>query len=117
MKLELIFVSITFFIIFFVRIIFIIICYSKLYAVDRCKERYNIMQKMLEKYGVKNVETFNMDALTFPYFDDVKYILVDPSCSGSGKFIQQKNPYLCIIKTNIKNVFLSYITFFFYIYK
>lgn len=45
------------------------------------------MQKMLEKYGVKNVETFNMDALTFPYYDDVKYILVDPSCSGSGKFI------------------------------
>lgn len=42
---------------------------------------------MLEKYGVKNVETFNMDALTFPYYDDVKYILVDPSCSGSGKIL------------------------------
>ncbi|XP_025190935.1 probable 28S rRNA (cytosine-C(5))-methyltransferase [Melanaphis sacchari] len=57
---------------------------GKLYAVDRCKERFNVMQKMLEKYHVKNVETFNMDALTFPYYDDVKYILVDPSCSGSG---------------------------------
>lgn len=45
---------------------------------------------MLEKYGVKNVETFNMDALTFPYYDDVKYILVDPSCSGSG----DENKYL-----------------------
>lgn len=44
------------------------------------------MQTMLKKYGVKNVEPFNMDALTFPYYDDVKYILVDPSCSGSGKY-------------------------------
>lgn len=35
---------------------------------------------------VQNVETFNMDALTFPYYDDVKYILLDPSCSGSGKY-------------------------------
>ncbi|XP_025417729.1 probable 28S rRNA (cytosine-C(5))-methyltransferase [Sipha flava] len=57
---------------------------GKLYAVDRCKERFNVLQNILEKYGVKNVETFNMDALTFPYYDDVKYILVDPSCSGSG---------------------------------
>ncbi|XP_015371013.1 PREDICTED: probable 28S rRNA (cytosine-C(5))-methyltransferase [Diuraphis noxia] len=57
---------------------------GKLYAVDRCKDRFNIMQKMLEKYGVQNAETFNMDALTFPYYDDVKYILLDPSCSGSG---------------------------------
>jgi len=64
---------------------FIIIFYSKLYAVDRSKERFYIMQNMLEKYGVQNVETFNMDALTFPYYDDVKYILLDPSCSGSGK--------------------------------
>ncbi|XP_050444058.1 28S rRNA (cytosine-C(5))-methyltransferase [Adelges cooleyi] len=55
-----------------------------LYAVDRCKDRFVVMQKMLEKYGVTNVETFNMDALTFPYVDNVKYILVDPSCSGSG---------------------------------
>ncbi|XP_022168073.1 probable 28S rRNA (cytosine-C(5))-methyltransferase [Myzus persicae] len=57
---------------------------GKLYAVDRCKDRFNIMQNMLGKYGVQNVETFNMDALTFPYYDDVKYILLDPSCSGSG---------------------------------
>eukprot|EP00102_Acyrthosiphon_pisum_P026526 XP_016663736.1 PREDICTED: probable 28S rRNA (cytosine-C(5))-methyltransferase [Acyrthosiphon pisum] len=57
---------------------------GKLYAVDRSKERFYILQNMLEKYGVQNVETFNMDALTFPYYDDVKYILLDPSCSGSG---------------------------------
>ncbi|KAF0760966.1 putative 28S rRNA (cytosine-C(5))-methyltransferase [Aphis craccivora] len=57
---------------------------GKLYAVDRCKDRFNTMQKMLERYMVQNVETFNMDALTFPYYDDVKYILLDPSCSGSG---------------------------------
>lgn len=62
-----------------------IIFYSKLYAVDRNKKRFHIMQNMLQTYGVKNVETFNMDALTFPYYDDVKYILLDPSCSGSGK--------------------------------
>lgn len=61
--------------------------FSKLYAVDRCKERFLVLQNMLEKYGVKNAETFNMDALTFPYYDDVKYILVDPSCSGSGKIL------------------------------
>ncbi|KAE9522864.1 hypothetical protein AGLY_016733 [Aphis glycines] len=57
---------------------------GKLYAVDRCRNRFNIMQKMLERYMVQNVETYNMDALTFPYYDDVKYILLDPSCSGSG---------------------------------
>lgn len=74
---------------------YIIIFYSKLYAVDRSKERFYIMQNMLEKYGVQNVETFNMDALTFPYFDDVKYILLDPSCSGSGKY------YLFVIITSI----------------
>jgi len=43
------------------------------------------MEKLLAKAGVKNVETFNMDALKFTCDDDVKYILIDPSCSGSGK--------------------------------
>lgn len=57
---------------------------------------------MLEKYGVKNAETFNMDALTFPYFDDVKYILVDPSCSGSGKYI-----YFVVSCFNYKNCTLN----------
>jgi len=57
---------------------------GKLYAVDRSKERYNTLNSMMEKYGVKGVETFNMDALHFQYYDDVKYILLDPSCSGSG---------------------------------
>lgn len=61
------------------------ILYSKLYAVDRCPDRFKILENMLQKYGVKNVEAFNMDSLRFPYVDDVKYILVDPSCSGSGK--------------------------------
>lgn len=64
---------------------------GKLYAVDRSKDRFNIMQNMLEKYSVKNVETFNMDALTFPYYDDVKYILLDPSCSGSGIVDRARN--------------------------
>lgn len=59
--------------------------YRKLYAVDHCKDRFILLQKMLEKYGVKNAEIFNIDAMDFPYYDDVKYILIDPSCSGSGK--------------------------------
>lgn len=44
---------------------------------------------MLKKYNVTNVEAFNIDALTFPYYDDVKYILIDPSCSGTGKKIYE----------------------------
>lgn len=43
------------------------------------------MVELLAKSGVKNVETFHMDALKFTYCNDVKYILVDPSCTGSGK--------------------------------
>lgn len=60
------------------------IFYSKVYAVDRCKDRFLIMANMLRKYGVKNVDTFHMDALSFTLFDNVEYILIDPSCSGSG---------------------------------
>lgn len=56
-----------------------------MYAVDRNKERFLILQNMLKKYNVNNVETFNIDALKFSCFDDVKYILIDPSCSGTGK--------------------------------
>lgn len=78
---------------------YIIIIFSKLYAVDRCKNRFSTMQTMLKKYGVKNVEPFNMDALSFPYYDGVKYILVDPSCSGSGKhFYDDIFIFLCFNK-------------------
>ena len=64
---------------------------SKIYAFDMDACRFKLMQDMLSKAGVGIVESHNKDFLTiFPGaspYDQVQYILVDPSCSGSGEFL------------------------------
>lgn len=59
-----------------------------MYAVEFNTKRYDSLNKMVESAGATCVKTINRDviALTSRDFQDVEYILVDPSCSGSGKF-------------------------------
>jgi len=59
---------------------------GKIYAVELIAQRYSPLTKMTEVAGCTIVEHFNVDALTL---DDskcpnVEYVIVDPSCSGSG---------------------------------
>lgn len=57
-----------------------------IHAFDRDKSRYRTMEKILKEAGVTCVQTYNEDFLKVSpeQFSDVHYILVDPSCSGSG---------------------------------
>ncbi|XP_063359881.1 28S rRNA (cytosine-C(5))-methyltransferase [Cydia amplana] len=59
---------------------------GKIYAVERNEDRYKTLCDFVEKTGSKCVETIHKDALEIRRgdYDDVEYILLDPSCSGSG---------------------------------
>lgn len=56
------------------------------YAVERNEERYKILCDFVEKTGSTCVKTIHRDTLGIRKgeHDDVEYILLDPSCSGSG---------------------------------
>ncbi|XP_061388265.1 28S rRNA (cytosine-C(5))-methyltransferase [Musca vetustissima] len=57
-----------------------------IYSVELNSERYKTLCRMTEKAGCKIVTPINADALTITpeKCPGVEYILVDPSCSGSG---------------------------------
>ncbi|XP_060529726.1 probable E3 ubiquitin-protein ligase bre1 isoform X2 [Cylas formicarius] len=57
-----------------------------IYAVERDARRYKTLEKIVGTSGATCVRTINNDILacTNTEFPEVKYILVDPSCSGSG---------------------------------
>ncbi|XP_026329160.1 probable 28S rRNA (cytosine-C(5))-methyltransferase [Hyposmocoma kahamanoa] len=59
---------------------------GKIYAVERNEKRYQTLCDFVEKTGSKCVETLNKDCLEIRRgdYDDVEYIILDPSCSGSG---------------------------------
>lgn len=63
------------------------VLYSTLYAVDSVRDRYETLCKQVEKHGATCVKTLCMDAfqLEAKQCPGVEYILVDPTCSGSGK--------------------------------
>ncbi|CAD1469112.1 unnamed protein product, partial [Heterotrigona itama] len=65
---------------------------GKIYAVDVDKRRYEMLCKKIELTGASCVETVNKDALALmpDEYPSVEYILVDPSCSGSGMLDRQK---------------------------
>lgn len=66
---------------------------GKIYAFERNLERFNTLKSQLEKYGATNTEAIHSDFLKIS-FENYKpeYILLDPSCSGSGIHINyQKN--------------------------
>ncbi|KAJ8920273.1 hypothetical protein NQ315_011934 [Exocentrus adspersus] len=59
---------------------------GKVYAVEQDLKRFETLKRIVEKSGATCVTTINKDVLTCSEqdFPGVQYILVDPSCSGSG---------------------------------
>ncbi|XP_067619855.1 28S rRNA (cytosine-C(5))-methyltransferase [Eurosta solidaginis] len=59
---------------------------GNIYAIEQNAERYKLLCNMTEIAGCEIVEPINADALTIDNArcPAVEYILVDPSCSGSG---------------------------------
>ncbi|CAH0718817.1 unnamed protein product, partial [Brenthis ino] len=57
-----------------------------IYAVERNEQRYQTLCDFVEKTASKCVETIHKDSLEIKRgdYDDVEYIILDPSCSGSG---------------------------------
>ena len=59
--------------------------FSVLYAIEMNRRRYRELNKNLQTAGVTCAQTFNDDFLTVTLpFDQIEFILLDPSCSGSG---------------------------------
>lgn len=58
---------------------------GRIYAFERNQERFSVLQDQIAEYGATNVTAQNMDFLTVePSAYQADYILLDPSCSGSG---------------------------------
>lgn len=59
--------------------------FSVLYAIELNRRRYRELNENLRTAGVTCAKTLNDDFLsvTLP-FDEIEFILLDPSCSGSG---------------------------------
>lgn len=70
----------------------ILIFCSKIYAVEQHGERFKTLNEMVAKMDCFCVETINADSLQLDETrcPDVEYILVDPSCSGSGTILSHK---------------------------
>lgn len=60
------------------------------YACEMNEKRFGLLNEFVEKSGATCVTTLQKDVLTLKSDEcpDVEYILVDPSCSGSGKLRQ-----------------------------
>lgn len=63
------------------------LCFRKVYAVERNAERFQVLNDMVKNSGATNIETIHEDVtkLDVKQYADVEYILLDPSCSGSGR--------------------------------
>ncbi|KAF9765056.1 putative 28S rRNA (cytosine-C(5))-methyltransferase [Nosema granulosis] len=59
---------------------------GKIFAVEVDKYRFNLMKSRLNRFGIKNVKCLNEDffEVSKDEYKKVDYILVDPTCSGSG---------------------------------
>ena len=70
---------------FYSRMILLHFLFRTLYAIEKNRRRFKELNTNLKTAGVKCAQTFNDDFLTVSLpFDDIDYILLDPSCSGSG---------------------------------
>jgi putative methyltransferase len=68
---------------------YIYFCFRTVYAVEIDAKRFETLSSQIETTHAFCVKPVKQDALTLDpkrYFD-VEYILVDPSCSGSGKIL------------------------------
>ncbi|KZC14239.1 Putative methyltransferase NSUN5 [Dufourea novaeangliae] len=65
--------------------------HGKIYAVEIDKRRYTTLCEQIKLTSASCVNTLNEDALTLEGKDysNVEYILVDPTCSGSGMLDRQ----------------------------
>ncbi|KAL0268730.1 UNVERIFIED_CONTAM: hypothetical protein PYX00_010553 [Menopon gallinae] len=76
-----------------------------IYAVELNQRRYETLCDLVKNTGCTNVKPINMDALLIGQNDetswskDVEYILVDPSCSGTG-MVDRRNVFLNEQKDN-----------------
>lgn len=61
---------------------------GKIFALDLDNKRLDTLKKLCNKAGCQNIEPLNQNFLEIDYnskpFSNVEYILLDPSCSGSG---------------------------------
>ncbi|CAG4907809.1 unnamed protein product [Colias eurytheme] len=66
---------------------------GKVYAVERNENRYQTLCDFVEKTESKCVTTMHRDALEIKKgeCEDVEYIILDPSCSGSGMQLSVHN--------------------------
>ncbi|XP_028028750.1 probable 28S rRNA (cytosine-C(5))-methyltransferase [Bombyx mandarina] len=66
---------------------------GKIYAIERNEKRFETLRDFVNKTGSHCVEPIHRDCLEIKKgeFDDVEYILLDPSCSGSGMDISVHN--------------------------
>ncbi|XP_076749001.1 nop2/Sun-like domain containing protein 5 [Xylocopa sonorina] len=64
---------------------------GKVYAVEVDEKRYETLCEQVKLTSASCVETINKDSLTLEAdeYRDVEYILVDPTCSGSGMLDRQ----------------------------
>lgn len=60
------------------------------YAVEKDPKRYKTLETMIADSGATCVKTLHKDVLecSAEDFPGVEYILVDPSCTGSGNFVK-----------------------------
>lgn len=60
---------------------------SPIFAVEKSFRRYETLKTMLDMLGVSNATSLNLNFTDINPGDypDAEYILVDPSCSGSGQ--------------------------------
>lgn len=96
--------------------------YRKIYAVEMNDQRYKTLCDFVTLTGAECVETMQTDALTLPpeKYENVQYILVDPSCSGSGMVdrietrIAEENLYGRLRKLrSLQSMILNYALSFF----
>lgn len=59
---------------------------GKIIAIEKDQKRFLTLKKIVERSGFTNIECINDDStkIDVSKFKDVKYVTVDPSCSGSG---------------------------------
>lgn len=66
---------------------------GKIYAVEKSPERYRTLLNLLDNSQTTIVQPMNRDVLEVTEKDcpNVQYILLDPSCSGSGMLSRSEN--------------------------
>ena len=66
---------------------------GRVFAFEKDPKRFEVLRKTLKKYEASNVKAFNhnfLEVKSEPKFKRVKFVLLDPSCSGSGMLVNYK---------------------------